>query len=69
MSIFEMDYRLISFEAVKKGDVVHRGTRAMAPGYFAKIEVKVLDAHIPLVGQQELWIPMAYYAVANSQEF
>lgn len=68
---FEMADRvkINSFKTVNKGATVHKGIKAMGPGYFAEIEVKVLDAHVPLVGQQELWIPMSYYAVVNTYEF
>lgn len=55
-----------SFKTVNKGAKVHKGITANAPGYFAEIEVKVLDANVPLIGQQEIWIPMAYYAVVDS---
>ena len=64
---FDMNYKIKSFQTVNKGATVHKGTKAMAPGYFAEIEVKVLDAHVPLIGQQELWIPMTYYAVVQSK--
>lgn len=67
MKEFEIDYYLKSFQAINTGQAVPRGARAMAPGYLAAIEVKVLDAHVPLVGQQEVWIPMRYFAVVMSE--
>lgn len=68
MREFGIDYRLISFSTVNTGGSVPNGARAMAPGYLAAVEVKVLDAHVPLVGHQEIWIPMRYFAVVRSHE-
>lgn len=68
MKEFQINYRLTSFSTVNTGGSIPNGARAMAPGYLATIEVKVLDAHVPLVGHQEIWIPMRYFAVVRSHE-
>lgn len=68
MREFEVDYNLISFDAVNKGDRVHRDGTAMAPGYMATIEVPVFKGRVPLIGEQEVIIPMRYFAVAKSKK-
>jgi len=59
------EYRLDSFYAVGPGCPVPNGT-ARNPGYVATITVPVFEAKVPLIGTQQVKIPMRYFAVVKS---
>lgn len=59
------DYTLIEFRTVFPGDPVPNGT-ARAPGYVAGVTVPVFNGRVPLIGVQQVRIPMRYYAVVKS---
>ncbi|MTI82348.1 MAG: hypothetical protein FH756_00300 [Firmicutes bacterium] len=56
---------LQEFKSVNTGDPVPGG-EARQPGYIAKIEVPVLSANVPFVGNQYISTPMEYFAVVKS---
>lgn len=67
MAMEEMgsEYTLKRFYTVAPGQPVPRGV-ARAPGYVAEITVPVFKGKVPLIGTQQVSIPMRYYAVVKS---
>lgn len=61
------DYTLKSFSAVDTDYPVPGGT-AQSPGYVATITVPVFEGYVPLVGRQQVRIPMRYFAVVESSQ-
>lgn len=63
------DYTLKSFSEVEPGDYVSKAEGvAQYPGYYAKVDMPVAVVNVPLLGQQNVVIPMGYYAVSTTKE-
>jgi len=60
-------YTIDSFQTVDTGDSVPHGT-ANGPGYLANITVEIPAVNVPLIGQQNLSVPMRYFAIAKSNQ-
>lgn len=59
-------YSLREFHAVAPGEVVPGGGIARAPGYVVACDVPVAVIDVPLLGYQQIVVPMRYYAVVKS---
>jgi len=58
------EYDLVSFKGVDEGDLVF-GKTAPTPGYAAEIRVPIAVLDVPLIGKQEVEIPMRYYSLGE----
>jgi hypothetical protein len=61
------NYTLKSFNAVEPGDSVPGGI-AKEPGFVAEIIMPISVVNVPLIGEQSVKVPMAYFAVAKSEQ-
>ncbi|MCG9969881.1 hypothetical protein L9W92_17940 [Pelotomaculum terephthalicicum JT] len=59
-------YTINSFQTVDTGDSVPHDITAKASGYVANITVEIPAVNVPLIGQQSVNVPMAYYAIVQS---
>lgn len=66
-SSFPGPIKLITFQPVQPGYSVPGGI-ATKPGYVATIDAPVMAIKLPFIGQQNISVPMRYFAVVKSTQ-